>query len=61
MSVFAAAAAVFTVVVPAFAAVTEVLTAVAAENTDETAVTNIVAITVKFSLHHSKMSFRARY
>ena len=38
-------------------AMTAVFTAVAAENTDDTAVINTAATSVKFSLHRSKMSF----
>ena len=41
---------VFTIVASAF-------TAVAAKNTDETAVTNTAATSVKFNSHRSKMSF----
>ena len=37
------------------------LTAVAAENTDETAVTNTAATSVKFSSHRSKIYFSVKY
>ena len=40
-------------------AVTAVFTDVTAENTDETAVTNTAANSVKFSAHRSKISFNA--
>ena len=48
---------VFAVVASVFAAVNAVFTAVAAENTDETAITNTAATSVKFSSHRIKMSF----
>ena len=43
-----------------FAANTTVFTAVAAENTDKTALTNTAATSVKFSSHRSKMSSNAQ-
>ena len=49
MTVFTAVVAVFTAVASAFAAVTSIFTAVAAENTDETPITNTAATSVKFS------------
>ena len=57
MTVFTNVAAVFTVVASSIAAVTAVFTAVVAENTDETAVINTAATSVKFSSHRSIMSF----
>ena len=50
MTVFTTVALVFTDVASAFAAV-------AAEITDETAITNTAAISVKFCLHSSNVCF----
>ena len=61
MTVFTAVAAVFTAVASALAAVTSIFHALATENTDETAVTNTAATSVKFSSHRSKISFRVRF
>ena len=49
--------AVFTAVASAFAAMTSVFTAAAAENTDETSITNTADTSVKFSSYRSNMSF----
>ena len=57
MTVFTAVAAVFTAVASVFAAVTSIFTAVAAENADETPITDTAATSVKFSSHCSKISF----
>ena len=60
MTVFTAVAAVCTAVASAFAAVASVFIGVAAENTDETPITNTAATSVKLSSHHSNMSFSVR-
>ena len=56
MTVFAVVAVVFTAVASAFAAMTAVFTAVSAENSDETAVMNTAATSVKCNSRPSKMS-----
>ena len=50
MAVFTAVAAVFTAVASAFADATSIFTAVVAENTDKTPITNATATSVKFSV-----------